>query len=453
VSSSAEGLGRTLVIVGISREAAAVEIRERAWLDADTAARLLRTLRTSGLAEEALALSTCNRTEVYAVIPALEADHAPDAIRRQLANHTRISEPELRRLGYVHIEHEVAEHLFGVLAGLGSSILGEPEIVGQARAAVALARHEGMFGQLLEGLFSHGFAAGRRVRANTAIARGALSLSSVAVDLAESSLPDIASCSILVIGAGKVARAVTRRLVAAGAREIVVANRSEPAARRLAGEFGNAALALGDVAQELTRADLVVCATGAPTHILTRPMLAAAAGKRRERSLVVLDLAVPRDVEPAARTLPSVVLQDIDDLHAIAVSHLNQRRRELPRANAIVRAEAKRFGQWRDLLHAEPVLNEIRRVAEQTRRGELERATERYGPLSEAELERLDAVTRSLMNKLLHTPVLRIRNAGATDSGFVQLEALRELFGLSPEGGHTGEPPARDGVATMAPAA
>jgi glutamyl-tRNA reductase len=453
VSSSAEGLGRTLVVVGISREAAAVEIRERASLDATAAARLLRALGTSGIAEEALALSTCNRTEVYAVVPAAQADHAPATIRRQLADHTRISEPELRRRGYVHFEEEAAEHLFGVLAGLGSSILGEPEIVGQARAAVALARQERMLGQLLDGLFRRGFAAGRRVRASTAIARGALSLSSVAVDLAESSLSDIASCSTLVIGAGNVARAVTRRLVSAGARRIVVANRSEPGARRLAREFGGAAIPLAAAARELTRADLVLCATGSPTHILTRPMLAAAGGERRERPLVVLDLAVPRDVEPSARTLPAVVLRDIDDLHAIAVSHLNQRRRELPRANAIVCAEATRFGQWRDLLHAEPVLNEIRRVAEQTRRRELDRAIERYAPLSEAELERLDAVTRAVMNKLLHDPVLRIRDAGATDSGFVQLEALRELFGVSPEGGQAAELAPRDGVATMAPAA
>jgi glutamyl-tRNA reductase len=259
------------------------------------------------------------------------------------------------------------------LAGLGSSILGEPEIVAQARAAAALARQERMLGPLLDGLLTRSFAAGRRVRAITGIARGALSLSSVAVDLADSLIGDLSGCSTLVIGAGKIARAVTQRLAAAGARRIVLANRSETGSHQLAREFGGTAVPLPAIARELGRVDLVVCATGAPDCVVSRSMLATAC-ERRDEPLVVLDLAVPRDVEPAARKLPAIVLRDIDYIQRIAAANLDHRRRELPRAAAIVRAEAERFRLWREALDAAPALNELRRHAEQIRRRELDRA-------------------------------------------------------------------------------
>jgi glutamyl-tRNA reductase len=432
VSTTADGAGAILLVVGLSRETAPVHVRERASLDAPAASRLLRALRAlraSGACGEALALSTCNRTEVYAAVAASRAADAPTVIRETLACRTSISREELVQLGYVRFETDATEHLFGVVSGLNSTVLGEPEIVAQARAAVALARSEGMLGRLLEGLFSHAVAAGRRVRAGTAIARGATSVSSVAVDLAEMLLEDLAGRSAVVIGAGKVACAVTQRLAAAGVSRIVVANRSEPAAAALAAQAGGRAVSLGALPDELRAADLVVCATGAPSPVVSRRMLAAATRGREER-LVVLDLAVPRDVEPVAHDVPGVVLRDIDEIQRIAAANLDDRRRELPRAWSIVRAEAGRYQAWRAGLEAEPLVTELRRRAEEIRRRELERLIARSPDLGDAELMRLDTITRVLMKKILHEPTRRIRGAGANVASRAQLEALCDLFGV-----------------------
>lgn len=288
---------------------------------------LLRTLRASGAALQALVLSTCNRTEVYAVLAGEHAVGAPGAIGATLASRTRITSKELQRRGYVRLQHDATEHLFAVTAGLHSSVLGETEIVAQTRAALALAVEEGTLGPLLDGLLQHALAAGRRVRSSTTIARG------------------------------------------------------------------------------------------------------AAATQHRDRPLVVIDLAVPRDVEPASRELRGVILRDIDDVQRIAAANLEERRRELPRARQIIQTETRRFEAWRTGLEADPLLRELRRSADEIRRGELERVIARSPGLHDDEIRRLDLLSRSLVNRLLHEPTLRIRRAGGTASGRELLEALDQLFG------------------------
>jgi glutamyl-tRNA reductase len=427
---STTGEGAALLVVGLSRDTAPVHIRERAALGAPVARHVLRALRHSGAVDEAVAMSTCNRTEVYASVPADRAADAPSVIRETVSCHTRISREELVQLGFARYEEDATEHLFGVIAGLDSTVLGEPEIVAQTRAAAALAKDEGMLGALLGGLFDHGMAAGRRVRASTAITRGATSVSSVAVDLAQSLLEDLPNRPALVIGAGKIASAVTQRLNAAGLRQIAVANRSQATALALSRAVGGRAVSLDELPDELTGADLVVCATAAPETVVSRRELAAASRGRQE-SLVVLDLAVPRDVEPAAHDLPGIVLRDIDEIQRIAAANLDDRRRELPRAWSIVRSEARRHQSWRAGLASDRVLTELRRRAEDVRRAELERVLLRWPSADDEELARLDAITRSLVNKLLHQATSRIREAGTSDKGRAQLDALSELFGLS----------------------
>ena len=425
MSSIAGGSHETILVVGLSRETAPVHIRERAALDASAARELLRSLRAIARIDEAVALSTCNRTDVYAVVPAGCDQDAPSLIREALSCQTSVSREELVQLGYVRFEEEAVEHLFGVVAGLNSTVLGEPEIVSQVRASVALAVAEEMVGGVLRALFAHATEAGRRVRGNTNISRGATSVSAVAAGVAEALLEDLRGRRALVVGAGKVASAAATRLADAGAREIVIVNRTPRSAAALARRVGARYAPLVGLAQELAAADLVVCATGAPAPVVSRRMLAAAT-RGRERCLVILDLAVPRDVEQTAHDLPGVVLRDIDEIQQIAAAHLGERRRELPRAWSIVRAEARRFADWRDSVAVEPVLGELRRQAEQIRRGELERTIVRLPNLTDAELGCLDEVTRSLVNRLLHEPSRRIREAGRTPEGRAW---LAELFG------------------------
>ncbi len=427
MTAGADGVGATLLVVGLSRETAPVHVRERASLDESAARRVLEALRRSDLVTEAVALSTCNRTEVYAAACTADADAAATLIRETVSGETRISRQELRQLGYVRIEDAAAEHLFGVIAGLSSTVLGEPEIVAQVRAAVALARGAGMVFGLLEGLFRHGLGAGRRVRGATAITRGATSVAAVAVDMTEELLNGIDGRQALVVGAGKIACAVATRLAAQGAGEVVIANRSPASAEALARRAGGRAVPWSGLTEELAAADVVVCATGAPEPIISRRTLAAASRSRRE-GLVVLDLAVPRDVDPAARDLPRVTLRDIDEVQDIAAANRDVRRQALPEAWSIVRAESERFARWRASLEGEDLLAGLRRRAEQLRQGELDRVLAGAPELEHAERERLDAVTRSLVNHLLHEPSHWIRAAGATPAGQAQLRALADLL-------------------------
>jgi len=419
-----DGRGR-LLVVGLSRKGAPLDALERASLRSHGARRVLRALRAGGPVEEAVALSTCNRTEIYAVVGAAPVADAIAAVRDILACHTRLSAHELVRLGYARVDEDAAEHFLAVVAGLDSAVLGEPEIVAQVRAAVALAGEEGTLGRVLMGLWNHGLAAGRRVRAGTSIARGAVSISAVAVDLAATMTEDLGASQTLVIGAGRIARAVAKRLDGRGARTIVVANRSLAAAEEIARDVGGRAVGLDALPDELAQADLVISATGAASHVVSQPMLARAVRERTSRT-VVLDLAVPRDVEPAAGGIASVALCDLDEIHWIARDNLDDRRRELPQAWAIVRTEAERFNAWRSGLGAEPVLRALRRRAEEIRALEVGRARVE----SPDELARLDAATRSLVNKLLHEATSRIRQAGGTSAGRAQLESVSELLGF-----------------------
>lgn len=419
-----DGRGR-LLVVGLSRQGAPLDALERASLRAHGARRVLRALRTGESVQEAVALSTCNRTEIYAVASATPMADAIAAVRGILACHTRLSAHELVRLGYARVDEAAVEHFLAVVAGLDSAVLGEPEIVAQVRASVALAGEEGTLGRVLMGLWNHGLAAGRRVRAGTSISRGAVSISAVAVDLAETMTGDLGASHTLVIGAGRIARAVAKRLAGRGARAIVVANRSLAAAEEIARNVGGRAVGLDALTEELAQADLVVCATGAASHVISRPMLAHAIRERTSHT-VVLDLAVPRNVDPAAGGLATVTLCDIDEIHWIASDNLDDRRRELPQAWAIVHAETERFNSWRSGLGAEPVLRALRRRAEEIRALEVGRVCVE----SPDELARLDAVTRSLVNKLLHEATSRIRQAGGTGAGRAQLEAVRELLGF-----------------------
>jgi len=428
VTAGADEAAATLLVVGLSRETAPVHVRERASLDATAACRVLHALSGAGAVREAVALSTCNRTEIYAGVADGELDDAVALIRETVSAETRISREELCHLGYVRVQDAAAEHLFGVIAGLNSTVLGEPEIVAQVRAAVALARDAGMVGTLLEGVFRHGLSAGRRVRGATDITRGATSVAAVAVDLAEELVDGLGGQRALVVGAGKVARAVGHHLAARGAGEVAIANRSIAGAQTLAQRLGGRAVSLSGLAGELVAADLVVCATGATAPVISRRMLATAV-RRRRGELVVLDLAVPRDVDPAACDLPRVTLRDIDDVQDIAAANRDGRRQALPHAWSIVRIESQRFARWRGSLEGEDLLADVRRRAEEIRRGELRRILDGAPGLDDAERARLDAITRSLVNRLLHEPSRRMRSAGATPAGRAQLRALADLLG------------------------
>lgn len=410
-----------VAVLGLSHRTAPVAQREKAALDADGVRSLLRRLMLDPLVDEAAAVSTCNRTEVY--VASEDAELGREAASRALVACSRIGPAELACAHYALYDDAAAGHLFRLAGGLDSMVLGESEVQGQVRAAAALAAEEGALGPLLGGLFRRALTAGGRVRHETGIADGPMSVSSVAVDTARRALPDLASRRVLVVGAGRMAESTARALQRQGAGELVVANRTLSAARALATCVGGRAVELSALADELLRADIVVCSTDAPHPIVRCTDVAAALIPRPERPLVLIDLAVPRDVEPEVASLRGVVLYDIDDLDRVMERNLEGRRRELARAEHIVGDEVARFHAWRSGLTVAPTVEALYSRAEELRRAEVARATRGLDPEQRAAL---DNFSRSLVSKLLHEPTRRLREAGSLR----QAETLHDLFGL-----------------------
>jgi glutamyl-tRNA reductase len=329
----------SLLAVGISHRTATVALREQAALTEPAARALLGDLRSMPEVTAAVVLSTCNRTELYAL------SAAPDPIeplRGALAARGRLSSEAVAAAGYDRTGAAALEHLFRVAAGLDSLVVGEPEIQHQVRRAAGVAADEGMLGPGLEAVFRAALAAGRRVRRETAIGRGAVSTASVCIALARDALGDLSGRDALVVGAGAMAASAGRALRRNGAGGIVVANRTAATARRLAGDLGGRGIGLDEVAAELARVDLVVACTAAPDPVLRRAHVARVAPARGGRPLVCIDLALPGDIDPAVADLDGVVLLDIDDLRGTAEANRAERALEARRAEAIVAGEVAR---------------------------------------------------------------------------------------------------------------
>jgi glutamyl-tRNA reductase len=405
-----------VVLVGISHHRAPVELRERAALDRDHAQRLAHTL--AGESGEAVCLSTCNRTELY--LAGRDVDEAEARAEAALV----ALEEELRPALYRLRDEAAALHLFRVAAGLDSMVPGEGEILGQVRTAYEL----GSTGTILDRLFRQALHAARKARVETAIGESPASISSAAAALAEQVFGELRGRKILVIGAGKVGDLAARNLLSRDARIAWIANRSVDRAAALAQRIGGEPLSLDALDRELVEADVVVSSTSAPDWVLERAQVEPAMRARRGRPLFLIDLAVPRDLDPSIHELDGCYLYDIDDLQAVVAETLAGRRREAERAEAIVTAEAERFREWQASLHVVPAITSLRARAEEIRAAELERAK-----LTDAERRAAESVTAAVLNKLLHLPTIRMKQAAAAADGVIYADAVRHLFGLEDE--------------------
>ena len=405
---------RQIAVAGTSHRHAPLDRRERLRLDDDVADGIVRRLAADGY--EAVALSTCNRTELYLAGPDAQA-----ARRRALA--------ELRSLGadaacYRYEDERAARHLFRVAAGLDSLVAGETQILGQVRAAHALALAAGATGRALNRLFQQAIEAGRRVRTETDLARHPVSVPSVAVELAERELGDLAGLSALVVGTGAMGQLVALNLLHRGVGRLAVAGRNPSRAAELALRLDAEWLQLDDLRLGLAAVDVVFSATAATDHVITQQHVGLA-----RRPLLLVDLAVPRDVDPTVDVLPGCTVRTIDDLQDVAAAGLNRRLTEVPRAEAIVAEEAGRFGVWQRELAAAPAIASLRRRAEQIRTAELARAAARLAHLSPAERRSVETLTAQIVAKLLHAPTVRAREAAGRDEN-MYADALLHLFAI-----------------------
>jgi glutamyl-tRNA reductase len=410
-----------LTLVGVSHHRAPIELRERVALDLEACRALAQTL-AERLGGEAVVLSTCNRTELYLAGEEDAEDEAVAAVT-ELAGERA---DELAAALYRLRDQAAALHLFRVAAGLDSLVPGEGEILGQVRSAF----DSGAPGPLLDRLFRQALHTGRRVRLETAIGESPASVPSAAAALAQQVFGELHGRRVLLLGAGKMSEATARNLVTRGAKIAVVANRTLAHGEDLARKLGAKALAFDAVAAELEQADVVVSATSAAGVVVSEETVARALRARKGRPLLLVDLAVPRDLDPAINGLEGCFLYDVDDLRAVVEETLSGRRGEAASAERLVADEAERFREWHAALDIVPTIASLRALAEEIRDSELARAGSR---LSERERRHVESVTSQILAKLLHLPTIRLKEAAAAADGVVYADVVRHLFGLEEE--------------------
>jgi glutamyl-tRNA reductase len=414
----------SFIVVGLNHRNVPLDLLERMTVPEERLPKALADLASRDNITEAVVLSTCNRTEVYA---SAERYHgAMGDVRNSLSEITHVA-PEAFA-DHLYAYHDVAAiaHLFSVAAGLDSAVIGESEILGQVRQAWEAATAEGAAGPGLHLLFRHALEVGKRVRTETGIGRSMTSISSAAVALAAEQLGSLAGKQVLVLGAGEMGEGMAVSLSAAGA-EVLVANRTPERADALAARVGGRAVSLFELPQSLAEVDVLLTSTGAQSVIVEHGEVAEIVERRSGRELLIIDVAVPRDVDPAAADVPGVTLLDMDDLRTFADRGIAERRREATRAHDIVDEEVGRFRELSTARQVAPVITALREHVESLRAAE----TERLGrKLTDDERAAVDAVTKGLVAKLLHEPTVQLKDAAGSVRGERLADALRELFGL-----------------------
>jgi glutamyl-tRNA reductase len=388
-------------LIGLSHRRAPVELRERVSLTEAAAVELSQRLAGDG--GEAVCLSTCNRTEIYGA----GNDEAAGEALMVLAESSGLSADELSAVSYRLRDDDVALHLYRVAAGLDSLVPGEGQILGQVRSAF----EHGATGPLLDRMFRGAIHAGRRVRAETAVGEVPASVAAAAAALAEQLFGELESCRVMLLGAGKTGELAAASLVARGARIELVANRSTAKAEEVARRYGGSAVELSEAPERLADADVVVASTSARGVVVTRADVEPSVRARKGRPLFFIDIAVPRDVDPAVHELEGCYVYDIDDLEAVVTDSTPGRAGEAAKAEAIVAAEAERFAAWRAAREVAPAIASLRAEAEEIRVRELDRARGRLGRLTKAELDVVESITTRIVDKLLHAPTLRLKEA------------------------------------------
>lgn len=419
----------TLIVVGVSHQATPLDVRERLAFPLPEIRPALDQLQH--FVHEGVLLSTCNRTEIYADVG--HARTGREALVRFLAEARGMAPAEITDTAFSLGEVDAVRHLFRVSAGVESMIVGEPQILGQIRSAFELARTHQSLSASMSRLFEQALAVGKRVRTETAIAQNAVSLSYAAVALARDVLGDLRDRTVLVIGAGKMGDLAVQTLRAHGVNRLMVASRVMASAARLAARLGGAPRTLANIEEALVEADIVISSTAAGHHVLEAETVARAQAARNGRLLLLVDIAVPRDIDPAAGRLNNVHLYNIDELESICARNMELRRLELPRVETLISEEVARFESWRENREIAPVISALVDRAEGIRQAELERALARLAGLSERDRNVVQALTVSLVNKLLHTPIMRLKEHGTTESARTYARTVTDLFALVDE--------------------
>ena len=411
-----------ILVVGLNHKSAPLEVLEKLSFSKEQLSDALSGLRDQ--VGESIILSTCNRTEIYATIdgPAEVKQQISSFVARFHGIDVEAISPHL----YDYLDTDAVSHLLGVASGLDSLIVGESQIMGQVRDAMTVASETGSAPVPLVGLFHAAVRTGRRVREETEVGRNALSISYAGVQLAKRTLGSLQGLTVLLVGAGEAGRLVANALRTVGVGELVIANRTQSRGEELANSLGGAIVPFAGLNEALGKADIAIAATDAPDYVITQDMVAATQEQRGKNHLFLVDLAVPRDIDPQVADLEGVKLFNIDDLSLIAEENLEARKRAAVHAESIVRDEVARFMKWWDSLDAVPVIKILQRQAEEIRKRELDHALHDMPDIQSEHVAVVDALTRSIVKKILHDPTIFLRDKADKS----QLQAARDLFRL-----------------------
>ncbi|GAB5453269.1 MAG: glutamyl-tRNA reductase [Halioglobus sp.] len=418
-----------LIALGISHHSANVDVRERVAFAPEQVAEALGDACAGGQVEEVVILSTCNRTELYAVVPSGEPlSQQAQGLIEWVANYHHLGSEELQRCAYHYEGGAALRHLVQVASGLDSMVLGEPQIFGQLKSAYAVAAETGTVGAELGRLFPRVFAIAKRVRTDTAIGENPVSVAYAAVDLAGHIFSDLGGCRALLVGAGETVELVARHLIEAGVEGIVIANRTLGRARELAHQFGAEAVLLSEIPEQLPHADIVITSTASQLPILGKGAVEQAVKARKHRPMLMVDIAVPRDIEAQVGELRDVYLYSVDDLKDIVDQNMRSRRTEASKADVIIDEGVREYLEELRALNAVDAVKTYRTQAERLRQSELERA-QRALARGEDSQQVLEKLSRAITNKLIHAPTAGLKKASAEGRQDV-LEKACELLGL-----------------------
>jgi glutamyl-tRNA reductase len=416
-----------LLAIGVSHKTAPVEVRERLALPDARAADFLRDLRGAADVHEAVAISTCNRTELYLVVG--EPVEAESTVLAMLASQAAIRPTALAQAIYSHRNCDAARHLYRVTAGLESMVVGENEIQGQVKRAYERALDREATGPLTNRLFKAALATGKRVRSETGISERQLSLPGVAVALAHEQLGDLTGRQVVIVGTGETSELTARALADSGGRTVFVATRRHDRAISLARRYNGTTVGFDELPSALARADILVAATASPHLLLESAELEVVMASRQQRPLLLIDLAVPRDIDSDCGAFAGVSLYDIDDLQAVIARNRKVRQAEARKAEGIIEEEIQHFAAWLGSLEVLPTLAALRAHATEIAQQVVQENTGKWESASPRDLERVDALARAVVNRLLHDPTVRMKEL-RDDRVHARMALVRDLFGL-----------------------
>ncbi len=417
-----------LIVIGLNHNTAPIKIRERLAFPEDRIEDALNKVHILPSVKENMIVSTCNRVEVYAA--AREAEKAIHDLKDFLSQYHGISLKEFEKSLYTHVGEEAVKHIFRVASSLDSMVLGEPQILGQMKDAYDFSQQVKTSSIILHRLLHRAFHVAKRVRTETKIAISAVSISSVAVELAERIFGTLEKRTVLLIGAGEMCELAARHLVSGGIERILVTNRTYERAVSLAQEFRGEAIPFEDMALGLKKTDIVISATNSTQYLIGHDQITKVMKDRRQKPIFFIDIADPRDIEPKVGDIGNVYLYNIDDLQKVANENIKDREKEAQRAETIVEDEVVKFVNWYRSLDVTPTIVALRKKFEEIRKKELEKTLSLHPDLSDKEKKSLEALTSAIINKILHTPITLLKQTNEEAMADLYLDALHALFGL-----------------------